>query len=120
MTAWSDSAIVTASNPYASRCLRKDGRRVRHGTSTVKRIWQWALARGGTALTGFSGLPVEKAKTSNVFQANTFSGTLRPGSPHQESIAGPSAPPSTMHSASAARTDRKSTRLNYSHLVISY
>ena len=46
-----------------------------------------------------AGLPVTIASTSNVFQPNTFSGVLRPGSPHHVSIVGPLGPGSTTRSA---------------------
>jgi hypothetical protein len=63
-----------------------------------------ADARGGIAFTGFCGLPVTNASTSRVFQANTRSAGVSPGSPHAVSICGPPGSPGTM-SASAARTE---------------
>ena len=57
------------------------------------------------AFTGRSGVPVVKARTSKLFQANTRSAGVRPGSPQSRSIAGPSLPPSTSTPASSARTD---------------
>src|SRR5215831_99221 len=70
----------TIGKPCASRWRRKAGRKFSGSVPTTKRIWQVALARGGIALTGFSGLPVEKARTSKLHQPNTFSAPDRPGS----------------------------------------
>src|SRR6266851_4645880 len=66
---------------------------------------QVALACGGIALTGFSGLPVAKASTSKLHQPNTFSLGLSPGSPQSGSIAGDPSLPSIGQSASATRTE---------------
>src|SRR5262249_59984344 len=74
-------------------------------TPTTNLIWQVAVALGGIALTGFSGLPVVKASTSKLHQPNTFSLGVRPGSPQSGSISGASSPPSTVQSASAMRTE---------------
>src|ERR1700730_5297390 len=74
-------------------------------TPTTNLIWQVAVALGGIALTGFSGLPVVKASTSKLHQPNTFSLGLRPGSPQSGSISGASSPPSTVQSAKAMRTE---------------
>jgi hypothetical protein len=84
---------------------RKAGRKFSGSVPTTKRIWHVALARGGIALTGLSGLPVEKASTSKLHQPNTFSAADRPGSPQPGSISGASSPPSIAMSASAARTE---------------
>ena len=61
-------------------------------------------ARGGTALTGSSGLPAVQASTSKLFQANTFSAGDRPGSPQPGSIAGSPAAAASGRPASARRT----------------
>ena len=63
----------TIGKPCASRWRRSAGRKFSGSTPTTKRIWQVALACGGIALTGFSGLPVVKASTSKLHQPNTFS-----------------------------------------------
>ena len=105
MISWLGPPTLTASKPCASRCFRRAGRKPSGSLSTVKRIWQCALARGGTALTGRSGLPVLMARTSKVFQANTFSDSVNPRSPHQVLISGPSGPGSTTTSAKARRTE---------------
>ena len=63
-----------------------------------------AVARGGIAFTGRSGLPVRNASTSSVFQPNTRSAGDSPGSPQSASIAGPSGSPGSIV-ASARRTD---------------
>ena len=42
------------------------------------------------ALTGRSGVPVVKASTSKLFQPNTRSAGVSPGSPQSRSIVGPS------------------------------
>ena len=73
-------------------------------TPTTKRNWHVAFARGGMALTGFSGLPVLNAKTSKELQPNTRSAGLRPGCPQSASMLGPLLPPSTLQSASTRRT----------------
>src|SRR3984893_15279868 len=74
-------------------------------TPTTNLIWQVAVALGGIALTGFSGLPVVKASTSKLHQPKTFSLGLRPGSPQSGSISGAPSPPSTVQSARATRTE---------------
>src|SRR5262249_25840844 len=66
---------------------------------------QVALARGGIALTGVSGVPVEKARTSKLHQPNTFSAADRTGSPQPESISGGSSPPSIARSGGATRAE---------------
>src|ERR1700693_4802348 len=63
-----------------------------------------ALARGGMALTGCSGLPVRNASTSSAFQPKTRSAGVSAGSPQPASIEGPPGSPGSI-SASARRTE---------------
>ena len=65
--------------PCASRCARIAGRKPRQSQPATKRICRCAVARGGIALTGRSGLPVRNASTSSVFQPNTRSAGVKPG-----------------------------------------
>ena len=71
----------TFAKPRASRCVRIAGMNVRQSQPATKRICRCAVARGGIALTGRSGLPVRNASTSSAFQPNTRSAGVKPGSP---------------------------------------
>ena len=62
---WMRSAVTQ--HPRPGSCRLRSGTTAMSGPTT-KRIWQWALARPGMALTGASGLPVLKASTSKLHQ----------------------------------------------------
>ena len=99
-----DVETLTDENPLASKCARIAEANVDTSHPTTNRNCMCALARGGIAFTGCSGFPVLKARTSSVFQPNTRSAGVSPGSPQSASIAGPPVSPGAM-SASARATD---------------
>ena len=95
---------VTIGKPWRSRWRRRAGT-IRPGRSRPRSGADSAPRRAAAQRSRESaGLPASMASTSNEHQPKTCSARERPGSPHSESIAGPSEPPSTTHSESARRT----------------
>ena len=72
------ASTSTSANPCASRCARIAATNVAGSQPTTKRSCRCAVARGGIAFTGCSGLPVTNASTSSAFQREHALGRRQP------------------------------------------
>ena len=72
---------AVAAGNARGRTVGRAGDFVHFSLPATKRTCSVAVARGGIALTGLSGLPVRYASTSRVLKPNTRSAGVSPGSP---------------------------------------